>query len=166
MSWMLEDNKDIQLIRSFTNPILALHFLKENKIDLIFSDIEIGDGESYDKKPNVLEELAYRDTWGMGKDSFLSMIYERLVLMKDLLSDDGSIYVHMGIQVNNLIRDILDEIFGKNNFVSEIIWNYGSPSGGRASGTKIVKTHEYILHYSKNYKSRIENKIHFYIIML
>ncbi len=56
-------------------------------------DIEIG-GETLTKKPNVLEEIAYRDTWGKGADSFISMIYERLVLMRDLLAEDGSIYVH------------------------------------------------------------------------
>lgn len=56
-------------------------------------DIEIGD-ETLTKKPNILEEIAYRDTWGKGADSFISMIYERLVLMRDLLAEDGSIYVH------------------------------------------------------------------------
>ena len=56
-------------------------------------DIEIGD-DTFTKKPNVLEEIAYRDTWGKGADSFIAMIYERLVLMRDLLAEDGSIYVH------------------------------------------------------------------------
>ncbi|MDZ7749403.1 MAG: adenine methyltransferase [Halofilum sp. (in: g-proteobacteria)] len=57
-------------------------------------DIEIG-GDTFTKKPNILEEIAYRDTWGKGADSFIAMIYERLVLMRDLLAEDGSIYVHM-----------------------------------------------------------------------
>jgi hypothetical protein len=56
-------------------------------------DIEIG-GDTFTKKPNILEEIAYRDTWGKGADSFIAMIYERLILMRDLLSEDGSIYVH------------------------------------------------------------------------
>jgi DNA modification methylase len=129
-------------------------------------DIEIGDPstgsgtETFTKRPNVLEELAYRDTWGKGADSFIAMIYERLVLMRDLLSEDGSIYVHMGIQVNHFARMILEEVFGKENMVSEIIWAYGSPSGGRAAGTKLVKIHEYILHFAKSYNNRIENKIY------
>jgi hypothetical protein len=67
-------------------------------------NVEIGDEESYEKKPNVLEQLAYRDTWGLGQDSFLSMIYERLLLMRDLLSDDGSIYVHCDWRLNSSIR--------------------------------------------------------------
>ena len=56
-------------------------------------DIEIG-GETFHKEPNLLEQIAYRDTWGRGADSFISMIYERLILMRDLLAADGSIYVH------------------------------------------------------------------------
>jgi len=84
-------------------------------------DIEIGD-ETLTKKPSVIEELAYRDTWGKGADSFISMIYERLVLMRDLLADDGSIYVHCDWRVSSYMRLILDEIFGKNNFLNEIIW--------------------------------------------
>ena len=60
-------------------------------------DIEVGDGgDTFTKRPNILEEIAYRDTWGKGADSFISMIYERLILMRDLLAEDGSIYVHMG----------------------------------------------------------------------
>jgi DNA modification methylase len=84
-------------------------------------DIEIGD-ETLTKRPSVIEELAYRDTWGKGADSFISMIYERLVLMRDLLADDGSIYVHCDWRVSSYMRLILDEIFGKNNFLNEIIW--------------------------------------------
>ena len=66
-------------------------------------DIEIG-GDSFTKKPNILEEIAYRDTWGRGADSFIAMIYERLVLMRDLLADDGSIYVHCDWRVNSSLR--------------------------------------------------------------
>ena len=56
-------------------------------------DIEIG-GETFHKEPNLLEQIAYRDTWGRGADSFIAMIYERLILMRDLMHKDGSIYVH------------------------------------------------------------------------
>ena len=122
-------------------------------------NIVIGD-EEFTKQPSVLEELAYRDTWGKGADSYVAMMYERLHVMKDLLAQDGSIYVHCGIQVNHYLRFILEEVFGKENLVSEIIWAYGSPSGGRAAGTKLVKIHEYILHFAKDYKNRVENKIY------
>src|SRR6185312_2200228 len=62
-------------------------------------DIEIG-GETFHKEPNILEQIAYRDTWGRGADSFIAMIYERLILMRDLLAEDGSIYVHCDWRVN------------------------------------------------------------------
>jgi hypothetical protein len=84
-------------------------------------DIEIG-GDTFTKKPNILEEIAYRDTWGKGADSFISMIYERLVLIRDLLADDGSVYVHCDHRVNSYVRLVLDEVFDSNNFRSEVTW--------------------------------------------
>ena len=84
-------------------------------------DIEVGE-ETFTKKPNILEEIAYRDTWGRGAESFISMIYERLVLMRDLLAEDGSIYVHCDWRVNSFIRLVLDEVFGKENFINEITY--------------------------------------------
>ncbi len=83
-------------------------------------DIAIG-GDTFTKKPNILEEIAYRDTWGKGADSFIAMIYERLILMRDLLADDGSIYVHCDYRVDSLIRLAMDEVFGVNNFRNSII---------------------------------------------
>lgn len=83
-------------------------------------DIEIG-GETFHKEPNLLEQIAYRDTWGRGADSFISMIYERLILMRDLLHREGSIYVHMGPQVSGIVRCAMDEVFGRNNFRNEIV---------------------------------------------
>lgn len=109
-------------------------------------DIEIGE-DTFTKKPNVLEELAYRDTWGKGADSFIAMIYERLVLMRDLLAEDGSIYVHCDWRVNSHIRLILDEIFGKENFRNHIIWCYTSASN---PGKDYPKKHDDILRYSKS----------------
>ena len=108
-------------------------------------DIEIGE-DTFTKKPNVLEELAYRDTWGKGADSFLAMIYERLVLMRDLLANDGNIYVHCDWRVNSYLRMILDEIFGKELIVNEIIWCY--TSGGK-SVRMFSKKHDTILYFSK-----------------
>jgi adenine-specific DNA-methyltransferase len=84
-------------------------------------DIEIG-GETFHKEPNLLEQIAYRDTWGRGADSFIAMIYERLILMRDLMHSDGSIYVHCDPRVNAFIRLILREVFGSNYFRSEIVW--------------------------------------------
>jgi len=84
-------------------------------------DIEIG-GESFTKKPNILEEIAYRDTWGLGADSFLSMIYERLELMTNLLVEDGSIYIHMGPSVSYAVEAILKELLGDRGSSATICW--------------------------------------------
>lgn len=112
-------------------------------------DIEIGD-DTFTKKPNVLKELAYRDTWGKGADSFIAMIYERLVLMRDLLAEDGSIYVHCDYRVTQFIRLILDEIFGEKYLKNEIIWCFKAP--GRSSGY-FKRKHNTIWYYSKSKNS-------------
>lgn len=110
-------------------------------------DIDIGD-ESITKEQNVLEEIAYRDTWGNGSDSFIAMIYERLSLMKDLLANDGSILVHCDYRVNSYIRLILDELFGKDNFKSEIIWK--RTGGHHISNTRLDVMTDTILYYTKS----------------
>ena len=112
-------------------------------------DIEIG-SDTFTKKPNILEEIAYRDTWGKGADSFISMIYERLVLMRDLLSEDGSIYVHCDWRVNHHLRQVLDEVFGRDSFLNEIIWKYFSFK--RKTAKKFPQKHDDIISYrnSKN----------------
>lgn len=107
-------------------------------------DIEIGD-DTFTKKPNVLEELAYRDTWGKGSDSFIAMIYERLVLMRDLLAEDGSIYVHCDWRVNSLIQMVMNEVF-TNYTYSEIIWICGL----MGSGNVFPKAHETIHCFRKD----------------
>ncbi len=86
-------------------------------------DVEIGDGtDKLTKRPSILEEIAYRDTWGRGADSFLAMLYERLKLLRDLLADDGSIFIHLEPDVGTYIRPILDEIFGVECLRTEIAW--------------------------------------------
>ena len=116
-------------------------------------DIEIGD-DTFTKKPNVLEELAYRDTWGKGADSFIAMIYERLVLMRDLLAEDGSIYVHCDYRVTGYIRMVLDEVFGKEVFLNEIIWCF---SQGAKSKRMFGRKHNTIYLYSKSLDRQIFN---------
>ena len=120
-------------------------------------DIEIGD-DVFNKSPSILEEIAYRDTWGNGQDSFMSMLYERLILMKNLLADDGSIYVHCDWRLNASIRLILDEIFGKENFQNEIIWRRSS-SKLKALSNSFLNVNDYILYYSKS-PNKIYNTIY------
>jgi DNA modification methylase len=109
-------------------------------------DIEIG-GETFHKEPNLLEQIAYRDTWGRGADSFISMIYERLILMRDLLAKDGSIYIHCDYRVNALIRLALDEVFSKDLVRNEVIWCY---RGMAVSTSHYVRRHDSIYFYTKS----------------
>jgi len=153
------DNKLI--LSSLKNGPLREEIEKQGGIKLIYidppfdvgadfsMDIEIG-GDTFTKKPNILEELAYRDTWGKGADSFIAMIYERLVLMRDLLAEDGSIYVHCDWRVNAFIRLILDEVFGRDNFRGEVIWKKDAVGkGAKKKAQHWPKTFDNILLYSK-----------------
>jgi adenine-specific DNA-methyltransferase len=119
-------------------------------------EVEIGE-ETLEKEANVLEEIAYRDTWGKGQDSFISMIYERLILMKSLMANDGTIYVHCDWRVNSYMRLVLDEIFGKENFLNEIIWTRRTNTV-KAISQKFSTNTDTILIYTKN-----KNDYHFNI---
>jgi adenine specific DNA methylase Mod len=119
-------------------------------------DIEIGE-DTFTKRPNVLEELAYRDTWGKGADSFISMIYERLIIMRDLLADDGSIYVHCDWRVNSYIRLILDEIFGNDFQLNQIVWRRSTPTGGKTKSKMFPRDYDLIISYKKSEKNIYSN---------
>ena len=116
-------------------------------------NIEIGD-ENFEKEPSVLEEIAYRDTWAKGQDSFLAMIYERLAVMRDLLSSDGSIYIHCDWRVNSYLRLVLEEVFGKQNYRNEIIWLRDAVGkGGKKTSKQWSREYDSLVYYtkSKNY---------------
>ena len=116
-------------------------------------DIEIG-GETFHKEPNILEQIAYRDTWGRGADSFIAMIYERLILMRDLLAEDGSIYVHMGWGVSHYVRGLLDEVFGKDRAVNQIIWKRQTAHSDSGQGSQhLGRVHDVILLYTRAERS-------------
>lgn len=127
------------------------------KIDLIYIDppfatgadfsvkMKVGD-EKWTKQASVIEEKAYRDTWGKGIDSYLQMMYDRLVLMRELLAEDGSIHVHLDWRVGHYVKLLMDEIFGKENFRNEIVWCY---RGGGVPRAGFARKHDIILFYSK-----------------
>jgi DNA modification methylase len=120
-------------------------------------DIEVGE-ETLTKEPSVLEMLAYRDTWGKGADSFIAMMYERLLLIKDLLTEDGSIYVHCDWRVNWAIRCVLNEVFGIDYFRNEIIWHYENKLGTGWGAKTFDTRHDVLLKFSKG-KSYTHNEI-------
>ncbi len=150
------DNKLI--LSSLKNGPLRQEIEDQGGIKLIYIDppfdvgadfgmnIEIGN-ENLTKKPSVLEELAYRDTWGKGADSFAAMIFERLRLMKDLLAEDGSIYTHCDWRVGSLIKLMLDELFGHDNFKNEIVWHYRT---GNIASKQFQRKHDLIYFYQKS----------------
>ncbi len=112
-------------------------------------DVKIGD-ESFTKQPSVIEEVAYRDTWGKGADSFIVMIYERLKIMHGLLADDSSIYVHCDWRLNSYMRSVLNEIFSERNFINEIVWEKLRAVKAQSAGFGNVK--DSIFLYKKSEK--------------
>ena len=128
------------------------------KVDLIYIDppfntgddfsraIEIGD-EEVTKEPSAIEVKAYRDTWGKGTSSYLDMMYDRLYLMKDLLSPSGSVYIHLDYNVSHYVKVLMDEIFGRENFRNEITWRRTGAHGPLKTYGPI---HDTILFYSKS----------------
>lgn len=145
------------------NKYIMASLLEEfaGKIDLIYIDppfatgadfsikIAIGDVE-WVKEPSAIEEKAYRDTWGIGMDSYLQMMYERLILMRELLSPAGSIYIHLDWRVSSYVRIMADEIFGQESYTREIIWRMGWVSGYKTMANNWIRNHDNILFYVKD----------------
>lgn len=128
------------------------------KIDLIYIDPPFDSKADYrtkitlpnvnlNQKPTVIEQFAYADTWKDGTVSYLKMIYPRLALMRELLSEKGSIYVHIDWHVGHYVKILLDDIFGKNNFINEIIW---CTTGASNVQSNYPGKHDNIYFYSKN----------------
>jgi len=143
------------------NKLVMASLLKEFKgrIDLISIDppfdvgadftmnVAIGDErETVEKEQSALEMVAYRDTWGKGTDSYLHMMYERLLVMRDLLSETGSIYVHADWHVGHFLRSVLNEVFDEARFRNEIIWSYRKFA--RVSD-QFPKSHDNIFFYTR-----------------
>ena len=124
------------------------------------------------KRYEGLVKCIYIDPpFNTGKDSFnyndrftratwLTFMKDRLLLANRLLSADGNIFIHIDINQSHYLKVLADEIFDEKNFVEEIIWAYGSPSGGRAATPKPVNIHDYILHYARNYQQRKQNRVY------
>ena len=128
------------------------------KVDLIYIDPPFDSKADYrtkinlpgidiEQKPTVIEQFAYSDTWQDGTVSYLKMLYPRLVLMRELLSDKGSIYVHIDWHVGAYVKAIMDDVFGKENFLNNIAWCY---TGGTDSNKYYPRKHDDILFYQKS----------------
>ena len=103
-----------------------------------------------EQKPTVIEQFAYSDTWADGTASYLAMITPRLILMRELLSDTGSIYVHLDWHVGHYVKLVIDEIFGRNAFKNEIVWKSGVVKGAKTTSNKYGRVCDSIFFYTKN----------------
>lgn len=156
------------------NKLVIASLLKEFKgrVDLIYIDppfdvgadftmnVPIGDtSETINKDQSTLEMVAYRDMWGKGTDSYLHMLFERLSLMKALLSEKGTIFVHIGPNINHLVRVMLDDVFGRENHRNEIAWQR---TFAHSDAKRFGIVHDILLFYSRteNYQFNKQFKPH------
>jgi len=115
-------------------------------------------GEIESDEVSVLQQVMYEDMWK--RDAYFQFMYERLLLLKELLASKGSIYVHLDWRVAHYIKTIMDEIFGEDNFIREIIWRIGWVSGYKSVANNWVRNHETILYYGKEKSNVIFNKMY------
>ncbi|MEI8148728.1 MAG: site-specific DNA-methyltransferase, partial [Actinomycetes bacterium] len=115
-------------------------------------NVEIGE-VSVDKEASVVEERAYRDTWGRGLDSYAQMMYPRVQTIHDLMASDGTLFLHCDYRTSPINRLILDEIFGRENLLNEIIWHY---TGGGRSTSYFSRKHDTIFWYRKSEKHQFD----------
>jgi len=115
----------------------------------------------FTKEPSILEQKAYRDTWGVSKedrergvtelDRYLKWFYETVLLLRELLAENGSIYVHIGQDISHYEKAVLDEVFGRARYVNEIIWKRQSAKSGAFEGLKQYgRIHEAIFLYARS----------------
>jgi adenine-specific DNA-methyltransferase len=140
--------------------LLALKGEFRGAINLIYVDppfdigadfklpVLIGDNNTLEKDQSILEEVAYRDIWGKGVNSYLSFIYERLALAKELLSERGSLFIHVGPAVSHLVRLVGHDIFGHEGLVNEIVWERSDPHNDAKKKLGVVT--DRILWFSKS----------------
>ena len=144
-------NQDDNLIIKGNNLLVLSSLLKryEGKVNMIYIDPPFNTGN---------DSFNYNDRFN--RSTWLTFMKNRLEIAKKFLTNDGNIFIHIDVNQSHYLKVLCDEIFGKDNFVEEIIWAYGSPSGGRASTPKPVNIHDYILHYAKNYQNRKQNRVY------
>src|SRR2546428_124943 len=143
------------------------------KIDLIYIDppfatgadfsfrAPIGEGElEIRKEQSVIEEKAYRDTWGKGTESYLQMLYSRLKPMRDLMSSKASIFVHIDEELGPYVRVLLDEVFGEANFINSITWKRSDAHSDIGQGAKhLGRVCDKVFYYSKNPEEQVLNMV-------
>jgi len=138
------------------------------KVDLIYIDPPFDSKADYrtkvtlpgieiEQKPTVIEQFAYSDTWSDGTASYLAMMTPRLILMRELLAETGSIYIHLDWHVAHYVKLVMDEIFGRSSFVNEIIWKRQTSSGYKGSDG-FGRNHDTLYLYGKSQKYEYKNQ--------
>lgn len=129
------------------------------KVDLVYIDPPFFTGDDFSfrvniedeqfvREPNMLEQKAYRDTWGKGPDSYLHWFADTALLLRELLSEDGSLFVHLDWHVGHYAKAVLDEVFGRGSFRNEIIWHYYNKLQGNIK--RFASNHDVIFWYTKS----------------
>jgi len=154
------------------NKLVMASLLKDYKgeIDLIYidppfdvgadftMDVPVGaEDDSIEKDQSTLEMVAYRDMWGRGTDSYIQMMYERLAIIKELLAESGSIFVHCDWRVNSLLRLVMADIFGQSNMRNEIAWRRANT---KTPGVKLGVIHDTIYWFSKSDTPKFRMQYH------
>lgn len=146
--------------KKYVLPALLTEFA--GKVDLIYIDPPFATGadfsfnvnvdhEAFTKQPSMIEQKAYRDTWGRGLDGYTEWFYDAVVILHELLSESGSIYVHCDYRADALIRLVMNEVFGVGNFVNQIIWKRTTAHGDAAQGARRYDVvHDTLLFYARN----------------
>lgn len=144
-------NENDNLIIKGNNLLVISSLLKkyEGKVKCIYIDPPFNTGN---------DSFNYNDKFT--RSTWLTFMKNRLEIAKKLLSNDGNIFIHIDINQSHYLKTLMDGIFKPDNFVEEIIWAYGSPSGGRAASPKPVNIHDYILHYAKEYSVRKQKHVY------
>ena len=145
------DNKLVMssLLKNFRGQIDLIYIDPPFDVGADFSmDVPMGDEkETATKDQSAIEMVAYRDMWGEGTDSYLHTMFERFTLMRELLSERGTLYVHCDWHIGHYLKVLLDETFGRDRFLNEIVWNYKAGAVGKAS---FGRKHDVILRYEKS----------------
>jgi len=115
-------------------------------------DTDEDESTEFFKQPSIIEQKAYRDTWGQGMDSYLQWFYETVVFLRELLADNGSIYVHLDWHVVHYAKAVMDEVFGQDNFQNEVYWYYYNKLHGRSKDV-FPRATDTLLFYVKDRKS-------------
>lgn len=150
MAALLSDSEDHESYRGKVD-LIYIDPPFDSKADywskiLLPADADDVTGVKVDKRPTTAEQVAYSDTWKNGTESYLRMMVPRLVLMRELLKDSGSIYVHLDWHISHYVKIVLDEIFRRGNFLNEVVWVYGL---GGSSARYWPRKHDVLMWYSK-----------------